>query len=72
MACVNAEKYETTDERIVPQLESEAGKLGLVVNNSLNLITIAVLTLHGRNVDGARQVIDNAVKEALYALFLEG
>ena len=71
-AGVNAEEHELADERIVPELERETGELGLVVDDGLDRLAVAVLTLHRRNVDRAREVIDDAIEQALHALLLEG
>ena len=44
----------------------------LVVDDGLDGLAVAVLALHRRDVDRARQVVDHAVEQALDALLLEG
>ena len=63
---------ETTDEWIVPKLKGQTGELGFIVDDRLDWLAIAILAMHRRNVDRAWEIIDDAIKETLDALLLEG
>ena len=71
-AGVDAEEDELADKGVGPELEGEAGELALVVDHRRDLLAVAVLALHRGHVDRARQVVDDAVEQALDALLLEG
>jgi len=71
LAGIDAEEHETTNERVVPKFEGKASQLGLVADDGLDRVAIAVLTLHRRNVDGAWKIINNAIEETLHTLLLE-
>src|ERR1035437_6952807 len=68
---INAEENNLTNERIGPEFEREPSKLALVVDHGLDFLAVAIMALHRRNVDGARQIIHHAIEEALHALLLE-
>jgi hypothetical protein len=71
-AGVDAEEDELADEGSVQSLNARPGELALVVDRRPRPAAVAVLALHGRDVDRARQVVDDAVEQALDALLLEG
>ena len=71
-AGVDAEKDEATHERVVPKLEGESGEFGLVVDDGLDGFSVGVQALHRRNVDRARQEVNDAIKQALNTFFLVG
>jgi hypothetical protein len=73
LAGINAEENELANEWVAPQLEGERAELGIVVSRNLHrLACVGVLTLGGRNVERAREIIHNRVYKVLYALVFEG
>ena len=72
LSAVHAVEDELTDVRVRPELEAEAGDLGLVVGTDGDLLVAVVdERLLGTHVDGGREEVDNAVEEHLDTLVLE-
>ena len=71
-ARVDAEENEFADERIAPELESERREIAAVIGRDFDRRgVIRVLTADRRNVQRAREVIDDGVDEILHALVFE-
>ena len=72
LAAVHAVEDELADVRVGPELEAEAGDLGLVVRTDGDLLLAVVDEgLLGAHVDRGGQEVDDAVEEHLDALVLE-
>ena len=73
LAGVDAEEDELSDERIAPELESERAEFAIVVSRSVDrLRRCRAPGLGRRDVERARQIIDDGVDEILHAFVLEG
>ena len=71
-ARVDAEENEFADERITPKFESERSEIAAVIGRDFDRRgVIGVLTADRRNVQRAREVIDDGVDEILHALVFE-
>ena len=73
LAGIDAEEDELADEGIAPELERERAELAVVIRERLDrLAVIGVLALGRRNVERAREIIDDRIEQVLHALVLEG
>jgi hypothetical protein len=73
LARVDAEVGELADERVGHDLEDERRERGVERCGPRQLLVgLRVDALHRRNVERAREVVDDGVEERLHALVLEG
>ena len=70
-ARIDAHEGDGADERIVHDLEREAGERRLVVGGALDFIALEIDALDRGNVERRRQIIHHRIEQRLHALVLE-